>query len=194
MTKLITKGFTNYFSDASESAEAAPKVLPVEILSYDGNKYVEVRLPDGTVEEIKRGYICADEAMTRAIPAINWHILEGGTRRSYRPRVKLTTYYVRIPRDKREGDRPEFKTKAEAVAFGVRAAKLYGEEIEVWCEFKSKWRFSSGSRFVVCCPSGAAVQFSMEGRRRHTEGGERMLQGNYMRGYGKRFIGRPRRR
>lgn len=194
MAKLVTKGFTNYFSEESDSEGVSRSVLPIDILSYDGNKYVRVRRPDGRVEEIRRGYICADAAMTRAIPAINWHILEGGNRRDYRPRMKLTSYYVRIPRDKRKGDIPEFKTKAEAVAFGVRAAKLYGEEIEVWCELKSNWSFSSGSRFVVCCPSGAAVQYNRDGRRRYMEGEDQMLQGNYMRGYGKCFVGRPRRR
>jgi len=190
MAKLITTGFTTYFSEEATAGGTQPAALAVDILSYDGNKYVKVRLPDGTVEEIKRGYIFADTEMTRPIPAINWHILEVGMRRNYRPREKSTSYYVRIPRDKASGDLPEFKTKAEAVAFGVRAAKLYGEEIEVRRELKTKWRFSSGSQFVVCYPSGDAIQYNMDGTRRYTEGGEKLLQGNYMRGYGKRFVGR----
>lgn len=186
MAKLITKGFTTYFSDVAGTGGGRPAPTCVDILSYDGDKYATVRLPSGKVDVVKKGYLCADAAMSRPIAAINWHILAGGKREDYRPRVRSSRHVVRLSRDRHPGKLPSFKNKADAVAYAVRAAQQFGEEIQVWLDKHTKRGFSSGLQFVVCYPSGHAVQYNMEGSRRRRG----WLSGNYMRGYGKRFVGR----
>ena len=188
MAKRIIKGFTNYFSDVAEDGETINYVAtPIEILSYDNNKYAEVRLPSGEETEIKTGYIYADEALTRHFKEVDWFVLGGGKRQNFRPRLRERRHFVRVPRNgqpyKKE---PEYQSKAKAVLHGLRLAKELNEDIEVWTELRTKYSWSSGVQFVVCTPYGHAIQYKMEGRRRRRG----FLQGNYMRGHGKCFVGR----
>ena len=160
MAKLINRGFTNYFGDTP---------TPIEILSYDNNKYVKVRLPSGEETEIKRGYIYRDEKLTRRIPAINWHILGGGKRMNYRPRKSLTRWDVQV-----NGKRIKFATKREAVEFTMPHAKALGENLEIWSVVERNHFWGMGDIVITCTPNGHAYQHQQRNR----------IQ-KYMRGYGK---------
>ena len=165
MAKLITQGFTNYFGD----------VLKIDILEYDNDKYVTVRKPDGTVENIKRGYIRQDAAMKKDIAKVNWFIHGGGARKDFKARVRSTRYAVFFGKD----DRREFTNKAGAVAFGCAQALRRGQTVEVCSTFSSGRIYSIGFRSIDCTADGLAVQYG--GRNR-----KRAEQPKFLRGYGRR--------
>jgi hypothetical protein len=162
MAKLINRGFTNYFGDTP---------MPIEILSYDNNKYVRIRKPSGEEDEIKRGYIYADEKFTRRIPEINWFILGGGKRMNYRPRKSATVWDASV-----DGKRLKFDTKKKAVAVTTALAKARNEEIEIWCIFEGNHSWSQGFPIITCTDRGQAYQH--DNRKRIQK---------YLRGYGKIF-------
>lgn len=150
MTKLITTGFTNYFGD----------VVPIEILSYDNNKYVEVRKPDGSIESIKRGYIRRDAKMTRDIPEINWFVYCGGDRKNFHKRKRKTTFLVMAP------DEPNhvFSKKAKSISYAIAAAKRLGQTVTVLGCRVSKGHSCYGFCSIECGSDGLAFQYG-EGRR-----------------------------
>jgi hypothetical protein len=162
MAKLINRGFTNYFGDTP---------MPIEILSYDNNKYVRIRKSTGEEDEIKRGYIYADEKLTRRIPQINWFILGGGKRLNYRPRKSLTVWDVSV-----DGKRLKFSTKKEALRVTSALAIARNEELEIWGIYEDNRSWSHGEPILTCMPTGLIYQQ-----------GSRKRDAKYQRGYGKIF-------
>jgi len=144
MTKVINHGFTDVFGDAA---------TPVELLRYDNDKYVKVRLPSGEEEDLKSGYIYADAKLTRRIADVNWFILGGGKRRDYKPRTSHTYYDVAV-----SGKRLKFDSKDRAVRAVMRLAKSLNEEIEIWSVSRRQTSFSMGEVTIACSPDGTAMQ------------------------------------
>jgi hypothetical protein len=171
MSKLVTVGFTNYYSSTQP-------VVQVRIVKYDNNKYVDVLKPDGTPDQIKRGYIFADVAMSRPIAEVNWFIHGGGRRKHYKPHVRRTRHLVIV---QGKNWRHEFKAKADALRFASLSAVRSEVEVELIIAHVSE----SPSKFeektfavVICFPSGNAVQEGASDDRRTAM--------KYLRGYGKR--------
>ena len=166
MAKLVKQGYTDYFG---------PSAL-VTLLSFDNNKYVHIQKADGNRDTIKRSYVYADAALTRKIPEINWHILGGGQRKAYRPRVRATTFEVWVGTS-----RSTFSSKRGAVAFASRIARESGQHILVSSTLREEgpcrvW-VQSEITYIECQPGGFAVQLS----RSSVQG--RMHK--YLRGYGR---------
>lgn len=168
MAKLVNKGYSNYFGETP---------VPVEILSYDNNKYAEVKLPSGEVESVKRGYIYADAQLTRRIAEPNWFILGGGSRKDYHKRHRKTIYNFFHPDE--DLSARIFATKKAAVASAMQVAKLLDMEVQVSVDEYNKNSSVFGHRFLICTPEGHVLQYRNKGNRRG------LLQPSYMRGYGK---------
>lgn len=186
MSKLVTKGYT----------ETNGQVVEVTILSYDNNKRARVRNADGTEESCHIGYIFADAKLTRAIPYVNWFIHGGGRRENYKPRLrqkKPPKYHVfgsvssesfTGGASRRRSKPCTFRTKAEAIAFACRQAKLIGETLEVTSDSCSGGRRGFerlGWVQLWCYPDGDVVQHG--GRLKRPA--EHIYKN--LRGYGKRF-------
>jgi hypothetical protein len=188
MSKLVTRGYTF-------GKEAHGQVVEVSILSYDNNEFARVRHTDGTEEMFNIGYLFADAKLTRAIPYVNWFIHGGGRRENYKPRLqrkRVPKYHVygsvsQVGQygngTQRRGKPLTFRTKAAAIAFACRQAKLITEPLEV-----SSDSCSGGSRGVRigwmqlwCYANGDVVQYGGRLKRpvAHIY--------KYLRGHGKRF-------
>jgi hypothetical protein len=172
MAKPITTAYTNYPSGES--------VRRVALLRYDGNKYTSVRFEDGSEDEIKRGYLFRNPELTRAIPDIQWHLLNGGTRRNYKRRMRKTQFTV-FPMDRSLApasglDDPKFDTQARAVAYAIRLAKESGHVYEVYAAVNTRNSFFGGQRIIECRPNGDAAVHHTNLRHRAPK---------YLRGYGK---------
>lgn len=166
MTKLITKGFTNYFGD----------VIEICIIGYDNDKYVEIAKPNGAFEKIKRGYVWRDALMTRRIPGVDWFVHGGGDRRDFSQRRRKTMYSV-------DGVEPvgrrDFTSKSKAINYASAAAVRTGQVVNVWGSRKSALTYESGFVNIDCTPAGFAVQYG-SGRR------SRAKAPKYLYGYGRR--------
>lgn len=58
---MMIKAFTDYpFTE-----ELRGTVFPVEVLTYDRDKYCKVRLPNGNIDECKAGYLFLDEKLEK---------------------------------------------------------------------------------------------------------------------------------
>lgn len=167
MTKLISKAFTSYFG----------RVTPVDILSYDNNKYVQVQLPGGDTVEVKRGYLFANAELSRPIPQVNWFIHGGGSRRNYRPHVRHTSYLLWATGAQGV---VRFSCKSRAVACAIALAAARQEVVPVVARrsTESRGRCSStyGGTRIECFPNGVAMQHS---------GRSRVRGPKYLRGFGK---------
>lgn len=169
MAKLINKGFTDYFG----------VTIPIDILAHDGNKYATIRMPDGKVDTIKRGYITRDYSGKRSIPEINWWILSEEKRKDFKSRVKCTGYVVYHV--DRFNDQTDFKNKKDAVAWSVAAAIRTGKTIEITNTVqKSRRTTIMGHVTIDCTPDGLAIQYGGDGGRKRSE------TPKYLRGYGRR--------
>jgi len=169
MAKLVKTGYTDCYGS----------VVQVTILSYDNNKRVQVRKPDGAEDTLLRGYVMADPELKRPISAVNWHIHGGGTRKTYRGRRKQKQTYSL---NRISGGQAQFRSKARAVAEGVAQAMALGQVISVNSDVLSLRR--SGMRRIgwaniECCPDGTAVQHGSRARRPGS------VMPKRLRGYGK---------
>lgn len=160
MTKLRSAAFTNYFGD----------VLPVQILSFDNNKYAKIKKPDGSIDEVKAGYIWADAAMTRRVRLVDWHVLGGGSRKTFQKRQRRTTYYVYFE------DEPvrRYSSKASAlkVASVLATRVRTGDGVAVTSE--QVFRLGNNVCYFDCFASGLVLQ---------SKGPKQPVK--YLRGYGK---------
>lgn len=177
MGKLVTKGFT----------ETDGKVVEVTILGYDNNKRARVRNADGTEESVHRGYIFADEKLTRNIADVNWFIHGGGSRKNYKPRTlgrkppEFSVYDSDTGRVQPRGSKTHpFRNKAAVVAYSSSLARRTNAVIEVASQSRSN-RSKLGWTELVCYPSGHVLQYG--GRLRRPRGDVY----KYLRGYGRRF-------
>lgn len=147
--------------------------MAVEILSYDNDKYVQVRLPSGDERSIKRGYIYADSALSRRIAGINWHILGGGCRKDFHPRQRKTTFFV-DDSDFGVSGRRNFKNKIDAVRFAVRRAKNTGLDVDVFVTRTTKGYYKYSGPTIHCTADGLAFEFK-----------SRTSGASFLRGFGK---------
>jgi hypothetical protein len=178
MSKLVTIGYTDYYGN---------EPVRVTVLSYDNNKYAKVQLPSGLIDEIKTGYIYADLAMTRQIAEINWHILGGGKRNTYRARVSHSEFCVYSENKAR--DINKLRSKRQAVTVATRLARALGHPVEVSATVSKGRSMTWGHLTVTCYPDGQAVQYKSS--RRNQDG---FIIGSYLRGFGKIVRTRTRRR
>ncbi len=170
MTQLLKNAFTDY-PDGT--------VRAVQLLSYDNNKYARVRFEDGREEDIKAGYIKADAQMSRPVAEVHWHVLGGGSRRSFKQRSRKTTYqlYQLDPHD-HEGlpfDGLTYETRAGAVFMALRFAAEYQTGVSVFTSTVTKRSSSFNHEEIVCEPNGQAYV-------RPTRKGQAP---KFLRGYGK---------
>lgn len=64
------KAYTDYpFVDGDYS------IKEIEVLAYDRDKYASVRTPDGTIDQVKTGYITKDAGATKFFNRRVWHSL-----------------------------------------------------------------------------------------------------------------------
>lgn len=96
-------------------------VVEVLVLAYDRNKYATVRY-EGETDSVKCGYLFQNEALTRPIPALAWHLLPtevDGPRVTRRQahgalkaqrRAKETRYVLWV-----EAERHNYRTLREAL-------------------------------------------------------------------------------
>lgn len=167
MKKFTIAGFTNYFTGL------AP-VLPVEVLEFDNNKYAKVRLPDGSEDSVKAGYLFANKECSRRFPDIVWFQLGGGARHEYHARKRKTEYLVYA--DCLPG--PLFLgTKAKAVSLAVRLAQKIGAQTEVIKRYRDMKRSRHGVEVIICTEDNLAFETASGTPK-------------YMRGHGKAFPSR----
>ena len=62
--------WTDYpFTELGDEAGKPAPWREVEVIAYDGDKYATVRLPDGSITEVKSGYLHESlEALMKAQP------------------------------------------------------------------------------------------------------------------------------
>lgn len=167
---------------SSEEQTVAWPVYPVEILSYDNNKYATVRLPNGETTEIKTGYIYKDEKLTIHLRNIDWFVLGGGNRKYYKARERSNEFFVKI-----EGKKERIlKNRADAIALCSRQARITGEETEIWVSIRRKGNNRSysvsGMLSFECGVAGDVVKYHQRHKRR---GRQKHMDPVYLRGYGK---------
>lgn len=121
------KAFTDYFGEVEE----------ILMLSYDGNKYVDILRPNGEKTSIKRGYCFKNPS--------KWTKDESEKYGSWKPKPQLFSKYVWW---KLEGKRKEdfaarkkdwysnyycedkkFKTRREAIRFAIKSAKTSDKDM-----------------------------------------------------------------
>lgn len=170
MSKLVTQAFTNYF-------EEDEGIIAVTILKYDNNKYAIVVKPDGSITEIKTGYIYANKELTSCLSKLDWFIHGGGDRRDYCARIRKSTYVVF-----RDDMNTVCTNKRDALKLGSRLAKSYNRPVDISKNVVRGSSFSTGFSFGAisfeCFPSGNIVQYGSGSRNRGR-------WGKYLRGYGK---------
>lgn len=170
MGKLITTAYTDYPDQV---------VRKVTLLSYDNNKYAHVRFDDGREEQIKTGYIWADPQKTRRIAEVHWHVLGGGSRRTFKRRQRKTTYRLYVlghyGPEQYEFEDQVFDTQAGAVGVALRNAREIHAEIGVCASTVTRLSSSFNHKEIVCRPDGLAYLFP---RRNNA-------QVKYLRGCGK---------
>lgn len=169
-------GFTDYFGD----------VEPVIVLSYDNDKYCEImRLSDGTINEIKRGYVTTNKEGTKFFHSKFWWVMGGNDILDYRSRVK-TTYYevhdISVPGNYRR----KVNNKQEAIRQAKLVSKRTGEEVSIYVtsKFESNQGYSSSHGCLQLYVHGDhAYQYSRPN-------GKRLCEVKYLRGHGKCYNNR----
>ena len=169
--------YCNYFT--------YPGFERIQILSYDGDKYYNVKCEDGSIKAVKRGYITKDIDGTKFFNRKFWFILSGGDSRKFKPKSTKTEY--RICTDKY--DDYIFGNKQEAIRIGISEAERLGEEVFIFdnrtIENNYCYRSSSGSLQLYVNQHGQAYQYSVGHSRRY--------QSNYikyLKGFGKCYNNR----
>lgn len=72
-----TRYWTDYpFTQLGDVAHTEAPIREVQALSYDGDKYVRIRLPDGSTDEIKSGYLYTAEGRIGTVPRISRQALQ----------------------------------------------------------------------------------------------------------------------
>lgn len=169
----MTTASVSAFTDYPDSV-----MRPVQVLSFDGNKYAQVRHADGREESVKAGYVYADSTTRRHLNDLQWHVLAGGQRHTYKRRLRKTTYRLAgTDVNNHEGmyfEEVEYDTKAAAVRAAAVAAAAHDEEVLVLATVRTHNSTSFNCREIVVTPQGLAFEL-----RRH-------LHQKYLRGYGKR--------
>ena len=169
MAKTITQAFTDY----------PDRIMrPVMLLSYDNNKYATVLFEHGREDSIKTGYIYADPSTKRPVAAIHWHVLGGGTRRSYKRRNRTTTYRLQSSDGYSSQRAPyedkTYRCKAAAVQAAAHYAVASQEDVWVFGSTYAHNRMVINETHIVVRVSGDAFEL----RRRRVQ--------KYLLGYGKR--------
>lgn len=191
MAKLNSNAFTDYPDGVCR---------PITVLSYDNNKYCLVEYHEimdldgrrGFTHEIKRGYISRTpytegfEGYT-SLSAVDYHILGGGDRRSYRPRIVKREWHVYDFKGWSPSI-PTFDTLKEAIKY-ARAYLLHSgeKEVEIGLDHsahtRSGYSGSSNCVTVVVHDDGNVIRYNNDrSSRSRLHKMERRVQGTFIEG------------
>lgn len=199
MTKLNRFGWSSYPDGV---------LRPIEIMSYDGNKYCWVRFvedkpnqPDlcwndrGWLNQ-KIGYVSRnchkdDYSDYKQVRRIDLWVIQGKDRRSFKPRQKKTKWivYKRVVAESKTIS-VYCDTKAEAIQIAQANAKVSGLDVEIWSNISvttnGGYSGSHGDPYLEVKPNGQVSQYS------HSRKFEGQLLPKFRKGHGKITVHRCR--
>lgn len=133
------KAYTDYpFVDGDYS------IKEIEVLAYDRDKYASVRTPDGTINQVKTGYITKDAGATKFFNRRVWHSLPERVFGPRPTRKQIATTHKRFYKKRVtyrvfwETSARKFTNLVDAIAF-IKTINIDDCNLVRYSDLKTSW-------------------------------------------------------